>query len=69
MVIYMQHEKHGRMPVYSSAEALTHEKNGWSRFEFAPVEAPVEVPVEVPAVESEETEFVARRRGRPPKER
>lgn len=57
----MQHPKHGRMPVYSNSEALTHEKNGWARFEFSAPVAPVQT--------DETTEVLAPRRGRPPKER
>lgn len=61
MVIYLQHEKHGRMPVYSESEAAVHAKNGWYKIDInaKPVEP----------VSDESTEVVAPRRGRPPKER
>ena len=62
MVIYLQHDKHGLMPVYSEAEAAVHAKAGWRKYTF-PV-APV-----APVQTDEANEVVAPRRGRPPKER
>lgn len=58
MVIYLQHDKHGRMPVYSQNEADVHAKNGWYKID---INAKPET--------EESTEVVAPRRGRPPKER
>lgn len=58
MVIYLQHEKHGRMPVYSEAEAAVHAKNGWYKID-----------INAKPVSEESQEVMAPRRGRPPKER
>lgn len=54
MLIYMQHKEHGNHIVYSEADAVECEKNGWVRAPF-------------PTAKKEEPELSAPRRGRPPK--
>jgi hypothetical protein len=67
---YMQHQKHGVMPVYNELEVKANAKNGWALIALDEIRKRISAKTAVPEQAPEEkviVEKVVTRRGRPPK--
>jgi len=72
MLVWMRHEKHGRMPCYSTGEVTQAQVHGWYVEVAKPVEKAQNTAAEVPNVAESAALPVQgvrapRKRGRPPK--